>query len=106
MASIERSATCAHPIPAAPALEDRAVHRWVLAGTTPRAHLDPGERSSQSLRAKGDHIIVTACRAHLKPDAEPVPESHTPCCSNCLRIARQVRASARIANQEDKPSAA
>jgi hypothetical protein len=62
--------------------------RWVLAQSTGRAHLDLGERSSQSLRVLAEHVIVTACRAHIKADATVVNEYHKPQCSNCLRIAR------------------
>jgi hypothetical protein len=62
--------------------------RWVLSQASKRAHLDLGERSSRSLRVRGEHIIVTACRAHLDPNAEPVVETYGPRCSNCVRIAR------------------
>jgi hypothetical protein len=62
--------------------------RWVLTRTSRRAHLDIGERSSQSLRVQAEHIIVTACRAHLDVKAPVVPETYQPKCSNCLRIAR------------------
>jgi hypothetical protein len=62
--------------------------RWVLARTTRRAHLDLGERSSQSMRSYADHMIVTACHAHLDADAQVVPETYDPHCSNCLRVAR------------------
>jgi len=64
-------------------------HRWVLARTTRRAHLDLGERSSRSLRVQADHIIVTACRAHLDAKAPVVPETYKTLCSNCVRIARE-----------------
>ena len=70
-----------------------SVLRWVRASTSGRAHLDLGERSRQSLRVFGEHIIVTACRAHLAPEAEVVPADHQPLCSNCLRIARNAAAS-------------
>jgi hypothetical protein len=63
--------------------------RWVLAATGGRAHLDLGERSSQSLRVYADHVIVTACRAHLAANAEVVSVDHQPRCSNCQRIARK-----------------
>lgn len=62
--------------------------RWVLARTSRRAHLDLGERSSKSLRILSEHVIVTACRAHVNADAEVVPSTHEPLCSNCLRILR------------------
>jgi hypothetical protein len=64
--------------------------RWLLARTTGRAHLDLGERSSRSLHAKREHFIVTACHLHLEPHAAVVPESFTPRCANCLRVARHV----------------
>jgi hypothetical protein len=60
--------------------------RWVLAKTG-LAHLDVGERSSRSRRVRGEHIVVTACRAHLSPDAEEVPSTHPRRCSNCVREA-------------------
>jgi hypothetical protein len=64
--------------------------RWVLSKTTRNAHLDLGERSSQSLRVYSDHVIVTVCRAHLAQEtAIVVRETHQPKCSNCQRIARQ-----------------
>jgi hypothetical protein len=62
--------------------------RWVLSKTTSNAHLDLGERSSQSLRVYAEHVIVTACRAHLASTVPVVPESHLPKCSNCQRILR------------------
>ena len=65
----------------------KALARWVRAGTG-RAHLDLGEREAQSLRVQGEHIIVTACRAHIDPDATVVTEFYKPICSNCLRIKR------------------
>jgi hypothetical protein len=63
--------------------------RWVRASKSGFAHLDLGERSRQSLRVFGEHIIVTACRAHLAPTAEVVPADHQPRCSNCQRITRR-----------------
>jgi hypothetical protein len=66
--------------------------QWVRAQTSGFAHLDLGERSSRSLRVQADHVIVTACRAHLASDAEVVPESYYPRCSNCQRIARKLTA--------------
>lgn len=66
-----------------------ALPRWVRAKTSGRAHLDLGERSSESLRVRGEHIIVTACRGHLTPDAEVVPDDYRPRCSNCARIVSQ-----------------
>jgi hypothetical protein len=65
--------------------------RWILARTTRRAHLDLGERSSKSLRVQGEHVIVTACRAHVDANAEVVPETHHPRCSNCMRIWRDAK---------------
>ena len=62
--------------------------RWVLARTTRRAHLDLGERSSQSLRVQAGHVIVTACQAHIDANATVVPETYKPQCANCLRISR------------------
>jgi|SRR5580658_5164384 hypothetical protein len=69
--------------------------RWILSKTTSNAHLDLGERSSESLRVYADHVIVTACRAHIAATAQVVPESHQPKCSNCLRILRD-RATPKI----------
>jgi hypothetical protein len=66
--------------------------QWVLAHSSRFAHLDFGERSSQSVRVRGEHVIVTACRGHLAPDAEVVGESYRPRCSNCQRIARKINA--------------
>jgi hypothetical protein len=63
--------------------------RWVRASSSGFSHLDLGERSRQSLRVFGEHIIVTACRAHLAPSAEVMPDDHKPRCSNCQRIARK-----------------
>jgi hypothetical protein len=69
---------------------DSFTPRWVLSKTTRNAHLDLGERSSQSLRVYSEHVIVTVCRAHLAQEtAIMVPENHQPKCSNCQRIARQ-----------------
>ncbi|MGA2395739.1 MAG: hypothetical protein ABSH03_20555 [Candidatus Lustribacter sp.] len=65
---------------------NNSVPRWVRARTSGFAHLDRGDRSAQSLRVRGEHIIVTACRGHLTPDAEVVPDDHRPRCSNCARI--------------------
>jgi hypothetical protein len=62
--------------------------KWILARTTQRAHLDFGDRSAQSLRVQAEHIIVTACHAHLDADARIVPESYAPRCSNCVRFLR------------------
>jgi hypothetical protein len=62
--------------------------RWVLARSTHRAHLDLGERSANSLRVQADHIIVTACYAHLDAKAPVVSESYQPKCANCQRILR------------------
>jgi hypothetical protein len=53
-----------------------------------RAHLDRGERSSQSLRVRGEHIIVTACRAHVDGDSFETSLNDDKVCSNCLRILR------------------
>jgi hypothetical protein len=65
--------------------------RWVIARTSGRAHLDLGERSTRSLRVQAEHIIVTACRAHIDANAPVAPESHNPRCSNCLRVWRANR---------------
>lgn len=40
------------------------------------------------MRSYADHMIVTACHAHLDADAQVVPETYDPHCSNCLRVAR------------------
>jgi hypothetical protein len=63
--------------------------RWILARTSRRAHLDLGERSSKSLRVLSEHIIVTACRAHVNANAEVVSATYEPICSNCVRIWRR-----------------
>jgi len=63
--------------------------RWVLAQSG-RAHLDIGDRSSQSLRVQAEHVIITACHAHIDADASVVSEAHAPLCSNCVRISRQI----------------
>jgi hypothetical protein len=79
--------------------------RWVLASTG-RAHLDLGERSSQSLRVRADHIIVTACRAHIDANATVVPDRYSPRCSNCLSIMMRtvgMLSSIRPAVNEDEP---
>jgi len=65
----------------------RSVLRWVRAKTG-RAHLDLGERSSQSMRVQTGHVLVTACRAHLDPDSVETALSEGTICSNCLRIYR------------------
>jgi hypothetical protein len=62
--------------------------RWIIAPSSGRAHLDLGDRSSQSLRVNSEHIIVTACHAHIAADAQPVPENYDVRCSNCMRIER------------------
>jgi hypothetical protein len=64
-----------------------SVLRWVKAKTG-RAHLDLGERSSQSMRVQTEHVIVTACRAHLEIDSVETALSEGAICSNCLRIYR------------------
>jgi hypothetical protein len=74
-----------------------ALPRWVRAKASGFAHLDLGERSAQSLRVRGEHIIVAACRAHLAPDAEVVSDDFLPRCSNCQRIARKIVADAATA---------
>jgi hypothetical protein len=61
--------------------------RWVVAKTSRLAHLDLGERSSQSIRVKSEHVIVTACRAHIDADAPEVPGTYPRRCSNCVREA-------------------
>jgi hypothetical protein len=63
------------------------MQRWVKAKSG-RAHLDLGERSSQSLRVRAEHIIVTACRAHVDADSSETSLSDETLCSNCLRIYR------------------
>jgi hypothetical protein len=63
--------------------------RWVKAKSG-RAHLDLGERSSQSLRVKAEHVIVTACRAHVDGDSVETALSEAAICSNCLRIYRSL----------------
>jgi hypothetical protein len=40
---------------------------------------------------QAEHIIVTACHAHLDVIAIVVPETYEPKCSNCLRIATLAR---------------
>jgi hypothetical protein len=60
-----------------------AVSRWVLAKTGV-AHFDHGERSSESLRVKADHVVVTLCRAHLDAAAKEVPTTYPRRCSNCV----------------------
>lgn len=59
--------------------------RWVLAKAG-RAHLDLGERLSQSLRVRAEHVIVTPCRAHIDANAPIVPDDYKPRCSNCVRV--------------------
>jgi hypothetical protein len=59
--------------------------RWVIAKTG-RAHLDLGERSSQSMRVRAEHVIVTSCRAHIDADAAIAPDGYTTRCSNCVRV--------------------
>lgn len=61
--------------------------RWVKAKTG-RAHLDLGQRSSESLRVRAKHVIVTACRAHVHGDSVETVLSDGMMCSNCLRIYR------------------
>jgi hypothetical protein len=76
--------------------------RWVRAATG-RAHLDLGERSTQSLRVQAQHVIVTACHAHLDATAEVVSESYEPRCSNCLRIFRKQASVRRISELFREP---
>jgi hypothetical protein len=78
--------------------------RWVLSQASKRAHLDLGERSSQSLRVRGEHVIVTACRAHLDPHAETVIETYGPRCSNCVRIARTLQVPLTLTESDDATS--
>ncbi len=80
---------------------DPTTVRWVLARTL-RAHLDLGERSSQSLRVKSEHIIVTACRAHLDANAEEVDETYAQRCSNCSRIWQVAKRELRRASSPSK----
>ena len=77
--------------------------RWVIARTSGRAHLDLGERSGPSLRVEAEHIIVTACRAHLDANATVAPEGHSPRCSNCLRVWR-ANGLAKAASQQQTPT--
>jgi hypothetical protein len=63
------------------------MQRWVKAKSG-RSHLDLGERSSQSLRVRAEHIIVTACRAHVDADCRETSSNDATLCSNCLRIYR------------------
>ena len=66
--------------------------RWVKAKSG-KGHLDLGERSSVSLRVRSEHIIVTACRAHIDgASASVIPECYADMCSNCVRIARDEQA--------------
>ena len=80
--------------------------RWILAPSSGRAHLDLGERSAQSLRVQGEHIIVTPCHAHINPDAQVVPATHELRCSNCVRIARSLggKSNASVAVSDDVPA--
>jgi hypothetical protein len=71
---------------AAPSGHTDTVSRWVLAKTG-TAHLDLGERSSNSLRVKAEHVIVTACRAHMDASAAVASELHQRRCSNCVQFA-------------------
>jgi hypothetical protein len=70
---------------------DGTLPRWVRAYGWGFAHLDLGERSSNSLRLRSGHIIVAACRAHIGPEAAVFPESHQPRCSDCELIARNMK---------------
>lgn len=66
----------------------KAPARWVRAASG-RAHLDLGERSSESVRVQADRVIVTACRAHLaEATTEVVADTYDPKCSNCVRFPR------------------
>jgi hypothetical protein len=76
-------------------MAESVLPRWVRAATG-RAHLDLGERSTQSLRVQAQHVIVTACRAHLDATAEVVSDRYEPLCSNCLRISRHQTSVHRI----------
>jgi hypothetical protein len=64
--------------------------RWVLAAATGRAHLDLGERSSESLKVLSEHTIVAACGAHIEAEAQLVSEAFRVRCSDCMRHARLV----------------
>jgi hypothetical protein len=79
--------------------------RWVLSQASKRAHLDLGERSSRSLRVRGEHVIVTACRAHLDPHAETVVETYGPRCSNCVRIFRSLSVPLTLSESDEEPEA-
>jgi hypothetical protein len=72
------------------------ISRWVLAKAG-RAHLDLGERSAQSLRVKSEHVIVTACQAHIQADAPIMPPDYQKRCSNCVRISLSAEAARRLA---------
>jgi Zn-dependent alcohol dehydrogenase len=65
--------------------------RWIRAKTSGLAHLDLSERSATSPRAPGQDIIVTACRGHLTPDADVVPDGYRPRCSNCSACTAKLR---------------
>jgi hypothetical protein len=69
--------------------------RWVLAKSG-LAHLERGERSSQSMRVKAEHAIVTLCRGHLDASAEEVPSTYARRCSNCVRWVLSKRSDAAL----------
>jgi hypothetical protein len=77
---------------------DDSLPRWVLSRTSPRAQ--PISICVNVPRRAywfhGEHIIVTACRGHLAPEAEVVAESHRPLCSNCQRIAQKIAAGGAV----------
>ena len=66
---------------------DTVVFRWVRAASSGVAHLDSGERLTESPRVRGTDVIVSVCQAHLVTGAEVVPEIYQPRCSNCQRLA-------------------
>ena len=66
--------------------------QWVKAKSG-KAHLDLGERSTQSFRVRSEHVIVTACRAHLDgATADVIADRDQNRCSNCIRIAIDMNA--------------
>jgi hypothetical protein len=73
-------------------LDKTMIERWVKAKSG-KGHLDVGERLSRSLRVRSEHVIVTACRAHIDgATAHVIPENYADVCSNCRRIGRERRA--------------
>jgi hypothetical protein len=58
--------------------------RWVVAADTGRAHLDLGERSSESLKLHGQHTIVAACGVRIEADPHVAAGEYRPRCANCV----------------------